>query len=230
MKVRFTMPVRGTLQIENTGEITSSNMVFRFSANQQTGFVDQLEVEMLDVLKENWPTLTRVEQDPNGTFPRFPFDTNPNAIQLNKFVPQIINLESLLSVFGLEEIDIALAKHEWISEPNDEETGILASMKLSKSEPEPVADPLSNETLARAIQASAGLETETAGLAHFRAGHALHRCVPLLLPLHRIPFRERESQKEADTRSIERGVSVDRFDRAHHSNDMPSPARRRTVG
>lgn len=173
MKVKFTMPIRGTLQLQHAGEIVFPDMVFRFVADSATGFVDRLELEVLNVPQDKWPTLIKVEQDPKAKVPRFPFNVNPNAIQLTTYVPQIINLESILSVFGLEEIDIASTKHEWITEPSDEQVGILQGMAPGERKPEPFAEPLSDETLARAVVASNGLESETGGLAHFRAGLAL---------------------------------------------------------
>ncbi|WP_370173022.1 MULTISPECIES: hypothetical protein [Hyphomonas] len=168
MKVRYTLPVRGILRLSETGEIQYPDMTFRFKSDEPSGFVTALELEIINIPQENWPTLIPVEQDPEASIPRFPFDVNPKAVRFSQYLPHILNLESLLSLAGLESIDFAMVREEWIPEPDDEKIGIWAGIERKPSEREPDADPVSDLTLAKFIAASAGEETETGGLAHFR--------------------------------------------------------------
>lgn len=168
MKVCFTMPVNGMLRISETGLINFPSISFRFIENEETGYVKSIEMTVFDVPKENWPTLTAVEQDPDATIPRFPFDVNPETLKFTDYTPQILNLESLLSLVGLESIEIQMVRVEWVPDADDEQVGIFSGYEMQKSKREPDSDPISDLTLAKIVAASSGEETETGGLAHFR--------------------------------------------------------------
>jgi hypothetical protein len=80
MKVRYTLPVRGMMRLSEDGVVEWTGMRFRFLTDADTGFVKTLELEVLDVPRDEWPTLVPAEQDPDATIKWFPFDTNPKAV------------------------------------------------------------------------------------------------------------------------------------------------------
>lgn len=168
MKVSYTLPVNGMFRISETGFVKFPGVTFGFIEDEKTGYVNSFVMTILDVPKENWPTLIPVEQDPEATIKRFPFDVNPKALSFTDYAPMILNLESLLSLIGLEKIEIEMVRVEWIPDVDDEPVGIFSGYEKQKSEREPDCEPVSDITLAKIVVASNGEETETGGLAHFR--------------------------------------------------------------
>lgn len=173
MKVRYTLPVRGTLQLLADGVARFPDFVVSLRANGETGFVESIEFEILNVPKERWPTLVPAKQDPNAKIPRFPFSVNPDVVSFRTLIPGVINLESLLGLHGLEEIELNRVKEEWLSEPGDEEIGLRQGWEQMASQRVAFAYPISNERLADLVVLSNVQEKETAALAHFRAGLSL---------------------------------------------------------
>ena len=171
MKVRFSLPIKGKLRVADELPVKLQDWSFDFITSEDTGFVDQLVIEIANVPKENWPTMTTVEQDPNAERPTFPFAVNPDAYQFKDFEPQIVNLESYLSVYGLEEICLRNLSVDWLPEENDEiDSGFFAGFSISHEPSDPRCGPLNNLYLAKCIVASNTAGTDAAALAHFRTG------------------------------------------------------------
>ena len=156
------------LRSSGSGEIQLYEWLFRFETAADTEYVERLVVEVSDIPKENWPTLTTVEQDPNAAIPRFPFAVNERAHSFRKIEPHLINLESYLSIFGLEEIVYSELSVEWVTEDGDKTVGILGGYSELPGKRDDPAAPISNEDLARCIVAANAGSDRTAGLAHFR--------------------------------------------------------------
>lgn len=168
MKVRYTFPVRGKLRTSGTGELRLYEWLFRFETGADREYVERLVVEIFDIPKENWPTLTAVEQDPNAATPTFPFAVNEQAHSFREIEPQVINLESYLSIFGLEEIVFTELSVEWVPEDGDETAGMQSGFSLLPGRKDDPAEPLSNQELARCIVTANSETNRTVGLAHFR--------------------------------------------------------------
>ena len=168
MKVRYTFPVRGRLRKSGTGEIELSEWLFRFEGDAGTEDVKRLIVEISDIPKENWPTITTVEQNPNADIPTFPFAVNENAHGFQEIEPHLVNLESYLSIFGLEEIVFSELSVKWIPGDCDEIAGLQSGYSQLPGTPDDPADPLSDEELARCIVTANSGTNKTSGLAHFR--------------------------------------------------------------
>ncbi len=179
LKVSFTFPVAGTLRVHDDMPVNLSDWSFYFKTCEKTGYVDTLIIEVSNIPKEKWPTLTHIGQIPDAEIPRFPLAENPNAFQFKSIEPQVINLESYLSVYGLEEIHLPGLEVVWTEEDNDV---IDKGMSLGHSpstrdqEPprdqEPQCEPLDKNFLARCIVASNSAGLEAAALAHFRIGQS----------------------------------------------------------
>lgn len=175
MRVRYSLPIRGTLRASSPDPVNLDSWTFKFMANKHTGYIEQLIIEISDIPKEQWPTLTEVEQNTNSKTPRFPFDVNKEVFKFREIEPYLINLESYLSVFGLEEIEFSNISQEWLPDNDDERVPMFAGFSIVRGDPAPVAEPLTIEEIARCIVASNTSEIETAALAYFRIGQA-HMC------------------------------------------------------
>ena len=172
MRVRYSLPIRGTLRASSPDPVYLDSWTFKFAANKHTGYIDQLIIEISDIPKEQWPTLTKVEQNTNSKTPRFPFDVNKEVFKFREIEPYLINLESYLSVFGLEEIEFSNISQECLPDDDDEQVSMRAGFSIVRGDPAPVAEPLTTEEIARCIVASNTSEIETAALAYFRIGQA----------------------------------------------------------
>lgn len=179
MKARYILPVRGLLRVCNDKPLQIDEWTFQFNVNQNTGYVDNIIIQISNIPEEKWPKLSEIQQDTKLPVPQFPFSVNPNAFRFSDIEPKVVNLESYLSVFGLEAIDFPHIEEEWLPDSNDERASILSGFSVLRLpfKQEPVAEPLTNETLLRCIVASNADEKETAALAHFRVGqmHFLNR-------------------------------------------------------
>ena len=169
------MPVSGMLRISETGIIDFPEMKIQFVPDLETGYVTSLILEISDVPKENWPTLEEVEQDPAVTRLQFPFRLNPNVLRFDRYVPEILNLESMLGLVGLESIDIAKTSEEWIIEPGDESVSMQSDLSSSRADHEPKHDPLTDKSLAYFVVAASGDEREIGGLALLRVASLFFR-------------------------------------------------------
>src|SRR6185437_15497464 len=151
MRIKYSFPVQGTLRVVDGSSIELSDFTFRFETDTSTGYVIKLVIEIANIEKERWPTLTQIKQDPNASIPQFPFATNPNTVLFSEIEPQVTNLESYLSIFGLEAIDFGRIAVEWLPDPNDELTAMNSSWSIKPSSPEPLSKPLTDLTLSRCI-------------------------------------------------------------------------------
>jgi len=68
--------VRGTLRVAKAEPIELGEFSF-FESSSDAGYVDKLIVEIADVPREHWPTISAIEQDPCAIIPRWPFETRP---------------------------------------------------------------------------------------------------------------------------------------------------------
>jgi hypothetical protein len=171
MKVRYTLPVRGLLRVYDHEPLRLYEWLFDFIANEETGYIDSLAIEISNIPRDRWPTFSDVKQDLAKKIPEFPLELNKNAFSFREIEPNIINLESYLSVFGLESIELVNIKEEWICESEDEENSCMWKIfSISREKPKIRNDPLTQEQLARCIVASSCSENDTAVLAHFRVG------------------------------------------------------------
>ncbi len=168
MRVRYTLPVHGMLRKKTAKFIVLKEYRFEFVTDAESGFIKELVVEISKISKDQWPTLTQVEQDPNSSIPRFPFETNKKVLTFSQTALHLRNLESLLSIFGLGGIEFSRVKEEWLQDETDELSAMMQSFSFQKGEREPTCEPLSNEMLARCIVASSSNEEETLYLAYFR--------------------------------------------------------------
>lgn len=168
MKVRYTLPVHGVLRKATNDPLSLQQHTFRFEVIEGTDILKSLVVEISNIPKMNWPTLTKVEQDPAALIPRFPFERNKDAICFSETEPWLRNLESYLALFGLEGIDFDRLQEEWITEPSDDVVSMEQSFALDWKRPEGQFEPISNATLAHCIVASRAPEHETLFLAYFR--------------------------------------------------------------
>ena len=153
MKVRYILPVRGLLRVCDDSPLQIDERTFQFIVDRDTGYVDNIVIQISNVPEEKWPTLSEIQQNPTLGMPQFPFDVNSNALRFSDIEPKIINLESYLSVFGLEAIDFPFIREEWVPDSNDERASILSGFSALRLpfKQEPVAEPLTNETLLRCI-------------------------------------------------------------------------------
>lgn len=170
MRVRYTMPARGTLRFASQEPLELYDFTFHFQADASTGYVNKVTMEIANVPREHWPTITPVGQDPNAMMPRWPFETNKDALRFSAYEPHLINLEAYLSVFGLEAIEFHRLAEEWVRDPDDEMVSMEGGFSIGDRLVSPVCDPLSPMTLARCIAASKGPETDTLAIANFRVG------------------------------------------------------------
>jgi hypothetical protein len=127
-------------------------------------------MEIANVPREHWPTTTYVEQDPHATIPRWPFEVNPDALRFSALEPHLVNLESYLSVAGLEAFEFHRLSEQWVIEPGDEQVSMEAGFSIEPVQSAPNVGPLSHRSLALCIAASSGPESETLTLANFRVG------------------------------------------------------------
>jgi hypothetical protein len=63
MKVRYTIPVRGTLRLTSTDPIKYESWNFEFRVDGETGFVNALIIEVLNIPRD---TLANVETGETG--------------------------------------------------------------------------------------------------------------------------------------------------------------------
>jgi hypothetical protein len=164
------MPVRGTLRIASKEPLVLDGFTFQFETDASSGNVNKLTMEIADVPRQHWPTITHIGQDPNATIPRWPFERNKDALRFNAYEQYLINLESYPSVFGLEAIEFHRLSEEWLRDPDDEMVGMEAGFSIGEREISLVFDPLSMMTVARCIAASKTSEGDTLTMAHFRVG------------------------------------------------------------
>jgi hypothetical protein len=172
MKVRYSFPVTGTLRHGCAGALKLHDWSFEFHVDPLSGFVDRLTVEIGKISKDNWPTLTDAKPDPNAKIPQFPFVINPTALRFSDIEPALVNLESILSVFGLEEVGFAERNEEWIPEDDSEMVSMHKGWSFSKRRPQILSEALSTEELARCIVAAGIESSETIALALFRVAQA----------------------------------------------------------
>lgn len=170
MRVRYSLPVRGTLRVVDGASIKFNDHTFRFETDKKSGYVVELIVELANVDKDHWPTISQVEQDSNTRIPRFPFEVNVNVLRFTTTEPYITNLEGYLSIFGLEAIGFEQLKEEWVPDSDDERTSMLSGYTVSRTRDEPIAEPLKDSDLARCIVAASKSDLETEALAFFRMG------------------------------------------------------------
>src|ERR1700720_2826627 len=113
MRVRYTLPVHGTLRKETDEPIVLNDYRFEFVTDPLLGFIKELVVEISGIPNDQWPTLTAVEQDASAPIPRFPFETNKNTLRFSQIESHLRNLENYLSVFGFGGIEFSRLKEEW---------------------------------------------------------------------------------------------------------------------
>jgi hypothetical protein len=92
MKLRYTLPARGTLRVASEEAIRLNKWTFFFGVNKDTGYVDRLIIEISHVSEDHWPTIAHVQQDENPSMPRFPFEVNSAALRFKSFEPYVIAL------------------------------------------------------------------------------------------------------------------------------------------
>jgi hypothetical protein len=172
MRVRYTLPVHGTLRKETDEPIVLNDYRFEFVTDPLLGFIKELVVEISGIPNDQWPTLTAVEQDASAPIPRFPFETNKNTLRFSQIESHLRNLENYLSVFGFGGIEFSRLKEEWLPDASDELAPMMQGFSIQKAELEPVFKPLSDEILARCIAASNSKEEETLHLAYFRVAQS----------------------------------------------------------
>ncbi|MCA1807210.1 MAG: hypothetical protein LC687_05090 [Actinobacteria bacterium] len=172
MKVRFTMPVRGMLRIAEAAPVQLYDWAFEFIHSSESGYVEKLVIEIRQIPKENWPTITTIEPDPTATIPVFPLLPNPKKVHFGEIEAQILNLESYLSAFGLTELVIGEVAEEWFLELGDEQISMQSGYSMTKGTPPPPTEPLTEQEVLRCIVASNKANHTTAALAHFRMGQA----------------------------------------------------------
>jgi hypothetical protein len=170
MKVRYTLPAQGFLKTIGQQPIIIDNFSFYFETNKETGFVTRLTIEIKNIPEEKWPTVVTVEQDPQAKIPRFPFETNKNALRFKDIHQHITKLENILSVFGLWSIDISLMKAEWIFEEGDKHVSIFSGWEIGQKDFSCLFDPIGYNTLARCIVASGKNNRNLNAIANFRLG------------------------------------------------------------
>lgn len=208
MRVRFSLPVRGTLRTCSPDPVNLDGWIFQFVTNKHTGFIERLVIEISDIPKEQWPTLTAVEQNTNSRTPRFPFAVNKEVFKFREIEPYLINLESYLSVFGLEEIEFSNNSQEWLPDNDDERVPMLSGFSIPQGKPVPATEPLTTEEIARCIVASNTSEIETAALAYFRIGQAHirnHRYIEAIRHLYlciEYMFANGQSRKDATVKEF----------------------------
>lgn len=170
MKVRYTIPVRGVLQVAFQAPVVLDSWAFSFHVNDK-GLVDRLIIELSDIPEEKWPFLIEVQQDPEAKIPRFPFDRNPKAVKFSDIRTQLVNLEGLLGFYGLYAFEFSEISEEWIPESDEEnKRSMLSSWSSSRPLPESVSKPLTEADLARLIVAANTDEESLLAFGHFRIG------------------------------------------------------------
>jgi hypothetical protein len=169
MKVRYELPLKGTLRLTSTNPIDFENWRFEFQVDAETGFANRLIIEMLGIPRENWPTLSPAKHDPTALLPRFPFDVNPKTRRFAGIEPFVINLEGILSLHGLEAILFEEVSEKWVPESESEAVGMMSGYSLSPPQVRALAEPLDAIQLACCIVAARCPESETMALALFRA-------------------------------------------------------------
>ncbi len=169
MRLRFTIPVTGSLALAEDGSIDFSEMRFQFISNKESQRVDAIIFEIDSIPIERWPTLREASIKEKDGIPVFALETNPNAVNINEYKEHLIQLESILSVFGLERLDITHAKTEWLPAKDDPHLGMLSAWEMQPGERQLIADPLNNRALAAAVVASRAMHDASIALGHFRA-------------------------------------------------------------
>lgn len=168
MKVRYTFPAKGVLAISGKGVIEFPELIFKFIPDEQTGFVAAVEIEIQSVPQDRWPSLSWVEPDPQAEVKKFPFRMNPNVLTLKEYMPNILNLEGMLGLVGLDGIDFSLVHEEWLPEQDDEIDALQSSFRFQPSERKAVVEPLSDLDLAKFVVASKTDDPNIAALSFYR--------------------------------------------------------------
>ncbi len=170
MKVRYTIPVRGVLQVAFEAPVVMDFWAFSFHVNDK-GFVDRLIIELSDIPEEKWPLLIEVQQDPEAKIPRFPFDRNPKSVKFSDIRSQLVNLEGLLGFYGLYAFEFSEIAEEWIPESDeDNKRSMLSSWSSSSPALQSVSEPITEADLARLIVAANADEESLLAFSHFRIG------------------------------------------------------------
>jgi hypothetical protein len=170
MKVRYILPARGALRISDPQPIILNDWYFYFQVDDKTDYVNKIIIEIHNVPEENWPTLYHVEQDPSADIPRFPFEVNKSVLRFNEIRDKIVNLESILSVFGLWAIDYSSMEEKWESQEGDKESSIFSGWKCERNSNSSCAAPVGNNLISRCIIAAGSSTSDFVSIAHFRLG------------------------------------------------------------
>jgi len=171
MKVRFTLEARGKLKVDFDEPLVMENCAFNFMKDPESGYVREISIEISEVPQEKWPTLTRVPPDPDAKIPRFPFETNRNALNFWAIQSQFLSLESYLSVFGLASLAFETVREEWVHEPHDPNVSMQGGISMRPGDPKDIAPPLSKEMISRCIASSSAArvtEIDTLFLSYYR--------------------------------------------------------------
>jgi hypothetical protein len=170
MKVRYTIPVRGVLQVAFQAPVVLDSWAFSFHVNDKR-LVDRLIIELSDIPEEKWPFLIEVQQDPQAKIPRFPFDSNPKAVKFSDIRSQLVNFEGLLGFYGLYAFEFSEIAEEWIPESEEEnEKSMFSGWSSSRPPCQSVSEPLTEADVCRLIVAANTDEESLLAFSHFRIG------------------------------------------------------------
>ena len=164
MKCRYTFKIRGHVKVAELRPIEVHGWGFEF--HQEGGLLSQLSVTVPANRPEDVPVIT-----PNPS-PGIKAHINVPA-PLFLFVKREVRaIESLLSVFGVYQIDLNQFKTKWIPESEEEEASIHIndfSTDVAKADTESMP-PLSFDLLARCVIAANEATDVEMQLAFFRKG------------------------------------------------------------
>lgn len=175
MKVKYTIKIEGSAQIRGRERIEFPGWVFEFIAQGDSNLLRSLEVTILDVPKENWPTIFEVSEKFKDGVPVFPFGQNPLRHQFQEISRELINLESILALFGVQSFKFSERKEEWLPDPDDELVSLWSGMHFQPKEYQASDNFLEYETLSRSIVAANASSFDLASLGHFRIAQGFYR-------------------------------------------------------
>lgn len=164
MKCRYTFKIRGQVKVAEIRPIEVHGWSFEFL--QDGGLLSQLSVTVPANGPEDVPTITPnpspgIKAHINVPAPSFPFVKK-----------EVRAIESLLSVFGLHQIDLDRFKTEWLPESDEEKASIHIndfSTDVAKAGTESMP-PLPFDLLARCVIAANEATEIEMQLAFFRKG------------------------------------------------------------
>mgnify|MGYP001569965244 FL=1 len=164
MKCRYTFKIRGYIKVAELRPIEVHGWSFEF--HQEGGLLSQLSVTVPANRPEDIPMIT-----PNPS-PEIKAHINRPA-PLFLFVKREVRaIESLLSVFGVHQIDLNRFKTKWIPESEEEKASIHIndfSTDVAKADTESML-PMSFDLLARCVIAADEATDVEVQLAFFRKG------------------------------------------------------------